>query len=186
MSNVDPETGIWSIEIAKRRHVCDYTLAGAIGTLYTPDYVADVGCGSGMYCRVFSAYGWSVDGYEGTPNVMSLGIYDNIVEVDLTQQFDCGKVYDLVVCLEVGEHIPKKYEGVFLDNVCRFASDKIVLSWAVPGQYSASGHVNNRSNSYVIRSMESRGFRLSKKATKFLRYYSSKKYFRNTVMAFYA
>ena len=58
MPNVDPNTGIWSMDIAKRRHRCDLLLAAGIGTLYDPCLTADVGCGDGKYCNILKAYGW--------------------------------------------------------------------------------------------------------------------------------
>jgi hypothetical protein len=44
----------------------------------------------------------------------------------------------LIISLEVAEHIPEKYEAVYLDNIFRHAKEGIILSWAVPGQIGLS------------------------------------------------
>ena len=35
--------------------------------------------------------------------------------------------YDWIISLEVAEHIPKKYEAVYLDNILRHATKRIIL-----------------------------------------------------------
>lgn len=54
--------------------------------------------------------------------------------------------------VEVAEHIPRKFEMQFIDNIIRHARIGIVLSWAVPGQ-SGFRHVNGRENSWVIKQL---------------------------------
>jgi hypothetical protein len=54
----------------------------------------------------------------------------------------------LIISLEVAEHIPEKYEAVYLDNIFRHAKEGIILSWAVPGQGGLS-HINNKPIEYV-------------------------------------
>ena len=66
-------------------------------------------------------------------------------------------IYDWIVSLEVAEHIPSKYEKIFLSNLVRHARYGIVLSWAVPGQ-GGHFHVNNKNISSVISSMRELGF----------------------------
>jgi len=189
MANVDKKTGIWSLHIAKKRHKTDYFLAAAIGSYFDPPYaLADLGCGLGSYCRIFDAYGWGIlHGFEGTKGIHRIAVWEAIFNIDLskpvTQRMFEGK-YDFVLCLEVGEHIPKEKEQVFMDNICYFASKDIVLSWAIPGQYSASGHVNCRSNDYVISELAKRGFIIDNDMTVKLRKASSFNWFRDTVMHF--
>jgi hypothetical protein len=185
MGNIDPETGIWSMNIAKKRHKCDTLLTGIIGTMYNPERVADLGCGDGRYCAIFKAFGWPVvHGYEGTLNISKLGVYDDIMFLNLTKKRVIGIDYDLVICLEVGEHIPPKYEQTVLDNIAEFTSRYLVLSWAVPGQYSASGHVNCQPNDYIIQQMANRNIKFSDKTTYKLREHSEFKWFKKGVMAF--
>jgi len=185
MGNIDNNTGIWHMNIAKKRHQHDFLLVAAIATIYTPIKAADVGCGDGWYCSMLKNYGWpEVHGYEGTPDIKDLGIYDDITIVDLTKHRVVDIDYDFVLCLEVGEHIPPVHEETFINNIDRFGSKDLVLSWAIPGQYSASGHVNNKPNDYIINKFVGKGFKFNKKNTYYLRQHCHFKHFRNTVMVF--
>jgi hypothetical protein len=50
--------------------------------------------------------------------------------------------------LEVGEHIPSKYEGVLIRNLHRHNCRGIILSWGILGQ-GGLNHINNHSNEYL-------------------------------------
>ena len=67
------------------------------------------------------------------------------------------------VSLEVGEHIPPEYMGVFLANLTANA-EYVALSWAVPGQ-AGLGHVNCMDNGLVVHLMHQSGFVLMEKET---------------------
>lgn len=183
MNKIDKKTGIWSIKLANK-HKHDFLLAGAIGTYYSPKLFADVGCGDGTYCAVFKSFGWlEIHGYEGTPKISSLGVYDNIMTVDLSKKRYVDIKYDLVLCLEVGEHIPKEHEQVFIDNICEYTTKDLILSWAIPGQ-GGKGHYNEQSNDYVIDQFKKRNFKINDKMSRILRGYSSLKWFKDTIMVF--
>ena len=175
--------GIWSMETAIKRHRTDLFLAAAIAKMFKPKLVADIGCGFGFYCRMLKGYGWEVHGYEGTQGVKDVGIYDDILTVDLTKVRYVEVDYDLAICLEVGEHIPKEYEQTVLDNICRYSRKNLVLSWAIPGQGGA-GHHNERDNKYIIDEVVKRGFKFDKGKSKVLRAASTFKWFKNTIMVF--
>lgn len=184
---IDPATGIWDMETVNRGgHKHDDSLVVTLADLYEPDSVADVGCGDGWYCKRLRELGCpKVHGFEGSVDMVKQGVYDDIFVLDLTKRRWVGVSYDLVLCLEVGEHIPPAYEQVFLDNVAEFGKSAfaIVLSWAVPGQ-RGRGHVNEKSNSYVEGEMKKRGFVVDQWATRHLRESSTLKWFKNTVVAY--
>jgi hypothetical protein len=176
--------GIWDLNTAKKRHRFDAKLVDRIGQLWSPKQFADLGCGNGRYCATFKAFGWPVvHGYEGTQGITSLGVYDDIMTMDLTKKRWVGIEYDLVMCLEVGEHIPKEHEQTFIDNVCEFAAKDIILSWAVPGQ-GGKDHVNERPNDYVVNQFWDRKFHYDRAKSRDLRKSSSLKWFNNTIMVF--
>ena len=180
---IDKDTGIWSLQLAKK-HKCDYLLAETIPTYYKPKKFADLGCGNGQYCAIFKSIGWNiVHGYEGTPNIKSLGVYDDIMTIDLSQRRYVDIDYDLVLCLEVGEHIPRKHEQIFIENVCEFTSKYLILSWAIPGQ-GGTGHYNEQPNEYIIEQFVNRGLKLSAAMTHVLRNHSTLPWFKNTIMVF--
>ncbi|KAK7004434.1 hypothetical protein BgiMline_005954, partial [Biomphalaria glabrata] len=52
--------------------------------------------------------------------------------LDLTSpQYDVP-IFDWVLSIEVGEHIPPQYEDTYLDNLARHAREGLILSWASP------------------------------------------------------
>jgi len=184
MSGVDSDNGIWSLRVARKRHKYDFLLAGAIGTLYFPKRMADLGCGPGYYCKIFKSFGWPVvDGYEGTAKIEEISVYNRIVKVNLAG--DVGNIvpYDLVVCLEVGEHIPEKKESNFIANLVKFSCKDLVLSWAVPGQ-GGTGHFNEKDNKYIIGKLADNNYIFNKEKAEFLRLHSSLRWFKNTLMVF--
>lgn len=189
MKGIDKETGIWSPEFAHRHHSFDLTLAAAICVYYKKfnNYVADLGCGFCDYVKFFKDHFGAVRGYDGTNFYpLPLGIdWRSYVLIDLSQKINPQDIpyYDLVISLEVGEHIPKEKEEIFLDNVANFAKKHLVLSWAVPGQ-GGKGHVNEKNNDYIIWKMVDRGFKYDIKATYFLRNHSHLPWFHNSLMAF--
>ena len=186
---IDKDTGIWSLdlELIKKRHRFDHILAGAIGTMYRnniPREAADLGCGPGWYCRTFAAFGWPVVwGYEGTPGIKSLGVYPNIIEMDLSKSQKNIIIYDVVISLEVGEHIPRKHEQTFIDNVVKFVSKDLIISWAVPGQ-DGTGHFNLRDNGYIKNEFTRRGLEYDQKQSEWLRRFCFYEWFENTLMFF--
>lgn len=182
---VNMETGAWGEREVKKGYTCDRLLAGAIGCCFNPEHVADLGCGIGHYTRIFKSFGWKhVDGYEGSQEAVNKRVYDNVCQFDLSRQSILKFQYDLVICLEVGEHIPKDKEQYFLNNVCDvFAYRDLVLSWAIPGQ-RGRGHFNEQPNEYVIEEVAKRNFKYNRRGTRFLRQHCTKSWFKNTVMVF--
>jgi hypothetical protein len=91
---------------------------------------------------------------------------------------------DVVLCLEVGEHVPKESEALLLDKICQHAKEKIILSWAIPGQ-GGFGHVNCQSNEYIVAQMKARGWHIDWDESNYLRERCSGcSWFENTLMVF--
>ena len=182
---IDRETGIWDLKIAKKRHRYDDKLAECIATMYkSVTSIADVGCGIGDYCKYLKEQGIPiVHGYEGTIGIKEIASYDDITTIDLTKRRCVGIDYKLVLCLEVGEHIPKTHEQVFIDNICEFMNKDLILSWGIPGQGGA-GHFNEQPNEYVIDEFTKRGLIFDEDFSMRLRDAASFKWFKNTLMKF--
>jgi len=176
------EKGIWSIEEAASYDRFDATLAKCIvDTFSKPAKVNDIGCGQGRYCSYFEKAGWpDVGGYEGTPNTW--GVFNNIKQVDLSVPCSIPKS-DFVLSLEVGEHIPSKYENVFIQNITKSCTGKLIVSWALPEQ-GGPGHVNGRSNEYIIDKIVRCGFKYNKEQSEVLRESASLSWLKHTIMVF--
>jgi hypothetical protein len=103
--------------------------------------------------------------------------------MDFTEESEAEEPFDVVMSLEVGEHIPVQWEDTFIKNLTRNARKYIILSWAAEGQYG-DGHINNRPNSYIIELLCRQGFILNRPASVYLREQASLWWFKNTIMVF--
>ncbi|CAG0922877.1 unnamed protein product [Notodromas monacha] len=121
-------------------------------------------------------------GYDGNPHVEDL-TFGLVRRFDLSKPGSIGKTFDWVMSLEVGEHIPREYQDIYIDNLIRHAKEGIVLSWAVEGQGGRS-HVNERNNDVIIEILQGRGFFPQPEIWKALRASSSFHWLKNTIMVF--
>ena len=159
------ETGYWTSDDTEAIHVHDPRLANWILNYLQDDkdkQLIDFGCGMGDYLKKLHNNGFSnLHGFEGEVRKGSPNFVDSW---DLTNPIKNYKNYDHLkknaynsICLEVGEHIPKQYESIFLDNITSLTTNKIILSWAIIGQLG-DGHVNCMNNDEVILKMNELGF----------------------------
>ena len=175
--------GIWDAEYAKTNHSTDSSLALAMLDFFPKnEFMWDIGCGLGDYCTIFDYHGYEIIGVEGTPGIQEIGNFHTIYEADLTSPGNKFAPRN-AICLEVGEHIEPDREKDFLRNLSKMTSDRLVLSWAVPGQ-GGQGHVNELSNNEVIRKMFEFGFYLDLETTLRLREEASFWWFKQSLMAF--
>lgn len=112
--------------------------------------VLDVGAGPGHYVHAMLKRGWeSVRGVDGTPGIVDIS-GGHVLEVDVgaPRSLEASRNgWDWVLSLEVGEHIRRRREGFFLQNLARTARKGMVISWSAnPRSY---GHVNVRSAAYL-------------------------------------
>ena len=175
--------GYWTEKSETDLHACDESLCNAIIEIFNKKLtIVDLGCGNGAYTKRFIEAGFDCRGYDGSP--LTPEISGGVCGVlDLSEPIDIG-VFDMVVSLEVGEHIPAEYEQIFIDNICKSSKKYVLLSWGVEGQPGV-GHVNCRNNDYIIKEMERRGLRYNKIDSDYLRSKSTFPWFANTVMLFY-
>lgn len=94
-------------------------------------------------------------GYDGTGDIESF-THGFIKYADLTLPLNFP-VTEWVLSLEVGEHIPSKFEGMFVRNLHRHNCKGIILSWGVLGQ-RGENHINLHSNEYVARIFDELGY----------------------------
>src|SRR5688572_19014259 len=68
-----------------------------------PKQALDVGCGDGTMLRVMYRMGIDVEGVELERSVVRSSM--KITQHDLSQPLALGRGFDLVLCIEVGEHM---------------------------------------------------------------------------------
>jgi 2-polyprenyl-3-methyl-5-hydroxy-6-metoxy-1,4-benzoquinol methylase len=164
-------------------HFNDPTLAEQLVRLFNGATVADFGAGWGFYVQELNkAAPNSARGFDGTPNVFFLtgGVVE---ERNLVGDLNDLPLFDWVLSLEVGEHIPAQFEAKFLDSLAHHAKKGIVLSWAIQNQ-PGRDHVNCHSNNYIVRQMQRRGFNLHLDLSSWLRKTSTLLWFKDTIMVF--
>ena len=183
--DINHNRGYWIGADAKPFHWFDAQLSEKLGKFFLgqgSETIVDFGCGMGDYVHTLQQMGLACAGYDGNPNTEELT--KGLCQVlDLTEPFDLGKQFDWVLSLEVAEHIPLKYEKIYLDNLVRHAKEGIIMSWALKGQTGA-GHCNTQDNDYVREKMAAYGFETDEVAEKMLRRSCDVHWFRATLMVF--
>ena len=117
-----------------------------------PRSVIDVGCGIGIWLSVFEEYGVSdilgVDGDYVNRELLEISA-ERFMECNLTEPLHINRQFDLVVPLEVAEHLPIESAGTFIDSLTRLGH-AILFSAAVPFQ-GGTHHVNEQWPDYWVR-----------------------------------
>ena len=127
--------------------------------LLQPKTVADVGCGAGAWLSVVRECGiqdvLGIDGdYVNRDHLLIPR--EQFHAADLGQPVRLDRRFDLVLSLEVAEHVPPDQADVYLDNLARLG-DVIAFSAAVPNQ-TGKGHVNEQWPDYWKPRFEARGY----------------------------
>ncbi|RXG50746.1 hypothetical protein Avbf_04233 [Armadillidium vulgare] len=124
----------------------------------------------------------SYEGFDGG-NKIEKFTENFVMHIDLSRPFYLKKTFDWIMSLEVGEHIPQQYEDTFIDNMIRHCKKGIIISWAIPNQ-PGRGHVNLKSNEYIIKKMKEKNLIHDIQSQNYLRRKTSFKYLKTNIMVF--
>ena len=128
-----------------------------VAELLEPRSVLDVGCGLGAWLAEAAALG--IDDYVGVDAhapVESLRISaERFVRHDLSTPLDLGRRFDLVISVEVAEHLPPGAADTFVESLVRHGP-AVLFSAAVP-QQSGTDHLNERWPDYWAERFAARG-----------------------------
>jgi SAM-dependent methyltransferase len=120
--------------------------------------IVDVGCGDGTWLKVFQEYGVAqvlgIDGDYVDKNILQIPLA-NFIAFDLTKDFKLDRKFDLVISLEVAEHLPEVCANTFIDSLVKLGP--FVLSAAIPSQHEP-GHVNEQWQEYWAKKFYERGY----------------------------
>ena len=162
----------------------DMSLVSELSRFFEGKKVASFGDGPGAYKRELLKLGKvaKFDSYDGAPYTEETS-EGRVAYLDLTLPQFGLPLYDWVMSLEVAEHIPSKFENVYMDNIVRHSKEGIVLSWATPGQGGLE-HINERPFEYVKKLLLSYDFEWDKKSSYTLRNASRLQWLRANVNVF--
>lgn len=127
--------------------------------LIKPSSVIDVGCGMGTWLSAFKSNSvpriFGVDGaYGGTEN---LAIPKDCFKImDLSTPFELPGQFDLAVCLEVAEHLPRSMSNLLVAQLTHSAP-VVLFSAAIPGQ-RGTRHINEQWHEFWHERFDRNGF----------------------------
>ena len=109
-----------------------------------PSSVLDIGCGIGGYLALAKALGtqtrFGIDGLACAATALTAEEY---LAHDLATPVHLGRRFDLVLCLEVAEHLSPDRTGILYDSIVQHAAERVIFSAAELGQ-PGHGHINCR------------------------------------------
>lgn len=128
-------------------------------TLIQPHSVIDVGCGVGTWLSVFKKLGiedvLGIDGEHMERSMLKIP-GEQFLPLDLTQPIHIDRQFDLVVSLEVAEHLPKECAKTFVESLTKLGPI-ILFSAAIPFQGGTS-HVNEQWPEYWAAHFKQNGY----------------------------
>jgi len=130
-------------------------LAEWIAEKYKPKSIVDFGCGCGFFSGTIAKLtGGEAIGFNGDiPENKEIDIYQD----DLSKNITGTELYDLVISLEVAEHIREDCADIFINNLINHG-DRILFSAATPGQ-GGENHINEQPHEYWHKKFEDRGYK---------------------------
>jgi 2-polyprenyl-3-methyl-5-hydroxy-6-metoxy-1,4-benzoquinol methylase len=129
--------------------------------LTRPKSVVDVGCGTGIWLSVFRKLGvQDILGIDGEwVDIRTLRIpRERFQTADLSEPLRPERGFDLVISLEVAEHLPASSATTFVDSLVNLGP-VVLFSAAIP-QQGGTHHLNEQWPDYWVRLFEACGYRV--------------------------
>lgn len=129
----------------------------------------DLGAGAGCYSLALTRLGtetWAVELSEHAPVFFLDDVHT--LRHDLQRPLDLERVFDLVLCIEVAEHLPESAADTLCDTIAHHCGRLVVFTAAPPGQ-GGTGHINCQPPRYWRTKMEARGLQYLPSRTKQIR-----------------
>ncbi|MGH7807740.1 MAG: class I SAM-dependent methyltransferase [Thermodesulfobacteriota bacterium] len=127
--------------------------------LIQPRHIIDVGCGLGIWLSVFKEFGveeiWGVDGEWVNKDMLSFS-REQFLSTDLGKPFRIDRQFDLVVSLEVAEHLPIECAETFVDSLTGLGP--VILFSAAPPFQGGTNHLNEQWPDYWANYFLNKGY----------------------------
>lgn len=128
--------------IREQRGLCNYPFDSGLSSaiiklchLLNIKTAIDLGCGPGFYVSAMQKSGIVTHGYDGNPYIIEQSQCIISQENSLCKQINIHEPIiidypaELALFLNVGEYIPKEFENVVLDNLCKITRKYLIVSW---------------------------------------------------------
>lgn len=150
-----------------------------------PMSIGDFGAGGGHYSEWMNETGMvHAFAFDGTRHASKL-TNGAVQEINFVEDLTLWRTFDWVLCLEVGEHVPKKFASTLLRNIKKHAKKGLVISWS--DDWEGIGHVNCLSRvDFISTVQEQTGFVLDEAATDHVKAGCEIDYIARTVAVFKA
>ena len=131
-------------------------LAAWIKQELDPESVLDIGCGPGVYVDSLVKLGVNAQGIDIDERVK------NCPALKQQSLFDIkDELADVVVCMEVAEHLPADDADEMVKRVCSTVNGSLIWTAAVPGQ-DGHGHINCQPPEYWEEKITRQGLKRNK------------------------
>lgn len=146
------------------RHGCQVSAELVVPSVHhdllKPKSVIDIGCGEGWWANKFKELGCDVLGIDGS-YVSSSPLGSDFKPIDIDVEGSLSEIpqADLVICLEVAEHLKSTRSESFISELCGL-SPTMLFSAAIPRQPGVD-HINCQWPSYWAGLFSKHGFSVS-------------------------
>lgn len=121
-------------------------LRGLLRHVWRPGYgerprvsVGDFGAGGGRYSEWLNDTGlveaFAFDGVQSVGDISG----GRVLEVDLAKPLKLWRTFEWAICLEVGQHMPRKNVQTLLQNLRHHCESGLIISWALPASAPSTG-----------------------------------------------
>ena len=133
-----------------------------------PTSLIDIGCGPGHFANEVKRLDETIDVSavdieESAKDFINPNVNFNITDLSVPMLVE--KKSDVVICLEVVEHIDEKHEYILCENIVKHVGKYLVVTIAQPHQKDP-GHINLKEPIYWINKFEKLGLTVNIEMTK--------------------
>lgn len=124
-----------------------------------PKKVLDIGCGSGTWLSVAKKINnciiKGIDGIKVKADMFEIDESEFTLR-NLTEPIELKETFDLVICLEVAEHLPEFSAKILVETLTEHA-DIVLFSAAIPGQ-GGQNHLNEQPPKFWQSQFQNKGY----------------------------
>ncbi|TFV97260.1 methyltransferase domain-containing protein [Algoriphagus kandeliae] len=135
------------------------TILPILFEIFKPKSILDVGCGIGTWLKSSSNLGvldiLGIDGEYVNRDLLLIN-EESFRGFDLNFEFNLNRQFDLILCLEVAEHLSESSSNVLINSLVKH-SNVILFSAAIPGQ-GGQNHLNEQWPVYWVEKFSKHGF----------------------------